>query len=166
MGVSVTPIVSLTAIEDIVGDSLASQQVQHTAFNRALSRLSGTSTPPVTKVAGSTYALASGAKTIDLTALEGANGVTVDMTGLELRIILIGSKVGNAAMNFIKGATNGYPLFGATSGRGFELPANGVLAPFLVFVPLDGLSAVSSTSKTIDVSGTGTQEFDFYVFFG
>ena len=57
--------------------------VVHDGWNQEL-LLNGASAAPVTKVAAFQQALSSGAATIDLTALTGANGATVDGTGLKV----------------------------------------------------------------------------------
>jgi hypothetical protein len=87
--------------------------VSHDAFNQS-GQLNASSVPPATKVAAFEKALVAGAGTIDLTALTGTNGATIDGTGLKVQGILIVNPATNANPLVIEpGGANPYNLFGA-----------------------------------------------------
>lgn len=136
--------------------------IRHNGFNAPKSgeaevaTLTASTTPAATKVAEGNLALTAGAYTIDLTSLTGTNGASVTFNGLTVRNILIRNK-GAAAMTFAKGASNGYTGFG--SAFSITIPSGGVMS--LYTHTLSG--AVGGSSKTIDVTGTGTQTFDIIV---
>lgn len=120
----------------------------------------GTTTVAVSVVVAETYALVGGVKTIDLTTLTGSNGAAVDATGLKVKIIKILNPTGNAAITIKAGATNPYLLFGAS----WSLVLQALQS---VTAYLDNAApAVGPTSKTIDMSGTGTQLLKIIFVFG
>jgi hypothetical protein len=142
-------------------DAASNPVVTHNGFNTE-ETLHATSTPPVTKVFYDTIALVAGAKTIDLTALAGTNGIAVDGTGLKVQQIKFRNRTSNAAMTFTEGASNGYRL-GACTGwlMGVGAGVDEVGGLFRDTGPdIDG------THKTIDVAGTGTQSFDVAIWMG
>jgi len=132
--------------------------VTHTAFNSSHA-LSASTTPPVTKVAAFKAALVAGAKTIDLTALVGTNGATVDGTGLKVQVIKV-KNLGTNPLTIAVGATNGYDLaggaFSAQLKAGMELMLFGN----------DQTPDVASGEKTLDLTGTGTEESEWIVVLG
>jgi hypothetical protein len=129
-------------------------------FN-STSRLTSTTTPPVTKVYAASVALVAGAKTIDLTSLVGTGGASLTMLGLKLQSLKIQNPAGNAVMSFTKGASDGYQLFKHADGL-IQL-AGGEEACFLYN---DTLDDVAAADKNIDVAGTGTQSFNILMVFG
>jgi hypothetical protein len=87
----------------------------HDAFNSQGTMQTGT-TPPATKFAAFQKALVAGVGTIDLTALTGTNGVTVDGTGLKVQAIRIQNPSTNTRAVIVQpGASNGYNIFGGSS---------------------------------------------------
>ena len=136
----------------------SAQPLKHTGFNTS-DVLSATTTPPVTKFAFVVKALSGGAGTIDLTALPH-DGATVDMTGLKIQALKIKNKSGNAAMTFTEGASNGYALLGAAFSfillAGQEITIRGN----------DATPDVASGDRTIDITGTGSQECEVSVIAG
>lgn len=122
--------------------------------------LSSTSTPDIEKFAANEPALAAGAATLDLTSLLGTNGVTVDGTGLRPRWIYL-KNTGEADITFTKGASNGSDIFAGTWA--FTLrPGERRQQDFSATGP----AVVSSTNKIIDVTGTGTDTFQYAILFG
>lgn len=121
--------------------------------------LTSSSTPPVTKYYAATVALVAGAKTLTLTSLTGANG-TVDMTGLKIQVFKIRNNSATNTLNVAEGASNGYPLFGASND--VTLPANGEL----MFFAHDGSADVAAGDATIDFAGTTTETFNVEILAG
>jgi hypothetical protein len=122
--------------------------------------LNATSAVPATKhIQDAAVPLAAGVYTIDLTALPGTGGATVDGTGLKVQLIRIHNK-GAAAMTFADGVTNGYELLGAAWT--ITLPPGGAMQFYLP----DTAPDIGASAKTIDVTGTGTQTFDLSIVMG
>lgn len=136
----------------------ASRVITHSSFDLS-GTLNASSTPPATSVAEQLVPLVAGAKTIDLRALTGTNGASVDGNGLRVQIFRV-KNTGANAMTFAKGASNGYDGFGSAfsltvaPGAAVEIFGN------------DGGSDIGSTNKTIDVTGTSTQAFQLSVVMG
>jgi hypothetical protein len=105
-------------------------------------------------------ALVTGAKTLDLTAIAGTLGATVDMTGLKLQHLILKNKTGNGDMVFTEGATSGYEAMG--DGWKVTLKAG----QYIGFNGLDLTPDVAGGAKNIDVTGTGTQSFQIFAIFG
>lgn len=141
----------------------ANSVVNHTVFSQGFGTendvvLNASSTPAVSMVADFQKALSSGAGTIDLTAVPGVSG-TQDMTGKKIVMAKFRNPSTNANPITVKfGATNGYLLL----GTGWQI----TLSPGqeITFGPQAAVAAstpsVSSTTKTIDLSGTGSQALD------
>jgi hypothetical protein len=126
----------------------------HDAFN--ISQSLGAATTPVgTKIAFFELALSGGAASIDLTALPH-NGGTVDGTGLKVQAALFRNPAANAAMTVKDGASNGYNIFGDSSGQ-VTIPGHATKASAVMLFFPEGLPDVAAGAKTIDVTGTGTE---------
>lgn len=141
-------------------DGATNPAITHDGFNLSGVNLSATSTPPVSIASYQTYALVAGAKTIDLTALEGVNDVTQDCTGLKLQGIVIENPSGNNTMTVGDGAANGYQLFG--SAVDVQVPAGSTLVMYFV----DTLPDVAAGAKNIDISGTLTESINIGMVLG
>ena len=129
---------------------------------------SGTKTPtsavPCTQRWEDTISLVAGAHTIDLTALPNGNLANKDFTGLTVQFIKVINPSTNANSITVKdGATNGYLIYGDTSGQVTIAPG---MMNFHGAAETEGLAAVSATVKTIDITGTGTQSFKVQVVAG
>lgn len=163
MSVAVTYESKCTVLETLEAniDSLGSdKQVTHNQFNTAQS-LTGSTTPPVTKVAAAVVPLVAGAKTIDLTALTGTNGVTVNGTGLKVQILKFKNKSDSAnEMSIEPGETNGYDLGGSdmkvTLQPGQEVTLYGN----------DASPDIGASDKTLDLVGTLAQECELMIVMG
>lgn len=162
MAVAVTYASTLTVVETVADTYVASgdNTLTYNGMNSSGTYNSGTATP-VTKHASFQQALTTGAATIDLRALTGPNGATVDGNGLKVQFVKFRNKSTNAnSMTLTFGASNPYDLFGST----FVL----TLAPgqeFLAFLK-EGAPDIDATNKTIDVSGTGSQILECEIVMG
>lgn len=152
MTVNETPDSTTTAV---------SQSIQHTGLNQSHS-LTPTSTVPVTKTAGRTdFALSGGAATINFTTMQGTGGATVTFNALKVQSIIMKNKSTNTGnMTFVPGASNGLDLFGVSSsitlkpGWWIHLYCN------------DSAPDIAAGDCTIDVSGTGTEQFEIHAVAG
>jgi hypothetical protein len=158
MTVSVTFNMRMDVTEtlDVDVDSAAQPVIQHSALS-IKKTLNASSTPAATKHSQQVYSLSGGAKTIDLTALLSTYGKVLDCTGLKVRLIRF-ENLGTATMTIGKGASSGYDLFGGTIAPAVAAP-DGTTPTGLMQSFGDGLAAVDGTHKTIDVTGTGTDQF-------
>lgn len=136
----------------------ASRKVTHSSFNES-GTLTAASSPPATVQASFVKAMSGGAATIDLTALTGTNGATVDGTGLRVQVIRV-KNLGANVLNVAIGASNGWDGMG--SAFSVDLAQNGVFEAFLN----DAGSNISSTIKTIDLAGTTTQTSEWTIVMG
>lgn len=135
--------------------------VQH-EIDGADGQMTPTTTPAVTKVYSATRALSGGALTIDLTSMTGPDGLTITFDGLEVQLVKILATSTNTGSLRVKiGASNGYRIFGNSTSDA-TLFAGGCIMCF----QNNGGQAVSSTTKTIDFSGTGTDGFQILIVAG
>lgn len=112
--------------------------------------LSPTSSPAITKVHSGVHTLTAGAETIDLTSLAGPHASTITFLALKVRLIKIKAASTNThAIVFVDGASNGYNIWGDASGS-LTVPPDGVAMLYFA----NGLDAVASGDRTIDVSST------------
>lgn len=140
--------------------SSADNTLTHNGYNTSLSLNAGT-TPPVTKCAYFSKALSSGSATIDLTALTGTNGVSVDGSGLKVQIAKFKNPASNGNnITVTVGASNGYLLAGAAW--------KAILAPGqeITFYGNDATPDIGGSAKTIDLSGAGTQALECSIIMG
>ena len=165
MSVSVSYTSDVTVVETLSSSSTPSaiegnRKVTHTAYNTSVSLTSGT-TVPATVVAGFNTALSGGSGSIDLTSMTGTNGVSVDATGLKVQVIKVKAASDNSgALTLADGATNGYEL----AGNGWTV----ALSPGqeVLLYGNDATPDVGASAKTIDLSGTGTDDIDVIVVAG
>lgn len=118
--------------------------------------LSATTTPPVTKVFSDNLALAAGTLTLDLTALAGPAGTTVDFTDLKVQLIALRCPEGNTLPILVqKGAANAYNLMGKdnASAETIEvMPGDDILIK-----RHDTLEDVDGTHSDVLFTGNGTE---------
>lgn len=160
MAVSASLGMTLSVQEAVTSpDSLGNNAtIKHDAFNVSKSA-SATTTPSAIITASQEIALVAGAKTIDLTSLLGTNSGPVSLDTKKPLWIMLKNKSTNTGgtMTFAKGATNGYAGFGASFS--IAVPIGGA-----ILLDMNALnSAVSSTNKTIDVTGSGTDVIQLIV---
>lgn len=122
----------------------------------------GSTDVPVSKHAEGSKALSSGTATLDLAALPGQTAdETVNATGLKAQLVKLRNKATNANdITVSKGASNGHTLLGSS----WEI----TLKPGQS-VTLKGDEAgpdVASNNKTLDLTGTGSQELEYLFVFG
>ncbi len=161
MSISVAYGFKLTTTETLADASLSSSanQVIHNAYDEA-GTLTALTTVPVTKEASFLLALTAGAATIDLRALTGLNGASVDGNGLKVQFMRI-KNLGANNMVFVPGASNGYELLGASGS--VTAYANGGL---VMIGANDKAPDIGSSTKTIDVTGTGSQTAEITIIMG
>lgn len=162
MSVSVTYAATCTVAETLANNTgsapASTRVVTHTDYNETAS-LTAATTPPVTTVAAFLLTLTAGAATIDLRALTGTNGASTDGNGLKVQILRF-KNLGANIMTLTPGASNGIDLLGSASS--LAVPAGG---HFMMYFN-DASPDISSTDKTIDVAGTGSQTAEVTIVMG
>jgi len=151
MAVSAKYHLELTATETLALslDNAANPDIVH-KIDSSFGTIDADSTVPATKVFSDQITLSSGTSTLDLTGLSIATLDNVDMTGLKVQLFKVkAASTNSAVLTVADGATNGYSIFGDTSGQ-VSLDAG---TEILVYVP-DKLADVSSTVKTIDFTSS------------
>ncbi len=123
-------------------------------------KLTGSTTPPVTKVWEDNVALTAGAKTLDLEALVNANLPNVNFVGLKVQILVFSVPAGNSPITITSGAVNGYDIGGAASS--WAIGAGGQLILLLNETAPD----VAAADSEIDFAGTGSETFDILMVAG
>ena len=164
MAVTATSIASLNVKESIttsVGSGAVSDIVEHQQRNST--ELTASSTVPATTVVDVTHTLSGGALTVDLTALTGTNGSSVDATGLKLQQMTISCPSGNTdAVTFTQGAVNGYSIDSAAASWLIPVQPGG----YMVWYGADLAQDVGGSDLAIDLSGTGSETADVIYVFG
>ena len=167
MSVSVTLQQVLSAVETLEGNtppiSAAKRVVTWDALSIKGVAMNAGSAVPATKIAGGQVALANGAKTLDLTALAGlgANGTTVDFTGLKLQALYLENPATNEyEISVAPGAANGYAFSGADSKLTLA-PGQSVL-----LYGADEAPDVAAGAKTLDFAGTQAEAFNILLIAG
>lgn len=135
--------------------------ITHAITDLALA-LTGSSSPPVSVVVEGQFAMSGGAGTINMAALTGANGATVDATGLKPRFAVLRNPSTNTGSIVIAdGAANGHNFFGDGSGQ-ITLK----VGQWAILYFAGNADAVASGDRTIDLTGTGTEALDYFLVFG
>jgi len=141
--------------------SEAARTVTQAGFNAAQRVLKSDSSPPVTCGALFQQALAAGAATIDLTALDGFNDKAVNGTGLRVQLLRVKNPTTNAnPITVAKGVSNGYDGFGAAFSVTLQPGAE------MTFLTNDAGGDIGSGNKTLDLTGTGVQALDVEIILG
>ena len=158
MAITVTYVSQLTVVETLAGEYLGTDNTVTTNGLNTSNEWTASTTPPVSKYSAGTLTLSSGSGTINLASMPDANGVagTVDFTGLKVNAYKLRNKSTNANnITIAEGASNGYPLHGAsftlTLRPGEELTYKGT----------DVGTDVGSADRILDVTGTGSQILEF-----
>ncbi len=126
-------------------------------------RYSSGTTPDGEEIVCPTIALVAGAYTIDLTALPDINGATTTLTGKKVRALFF-ENLGANNMTFAKGASNG--LDSLSGSWSMVLLPGERRCIDLGGVSTGSIADISGSNKTIDVTGTLVQTFDFGVIVG
>ncbi len=155
MSVRLTLQAIMTAVEVLEGNAASAVEERrtwtHDQFNLT-QELDGTTAVPVSKCAYFDAALVGGAKSIDLSALTGANAVSVVGTGLKAQaLLLLNPSTNENSLTFTAGEANGYAVAGADWKLTLQ-PGQWALL-FLNDLAPD----VAVDAKTIDIAGTGTE---------
>jgi len=138
-------------------DGSASPVINHTSFDKTISldAAGSGSSGPIVAAYVDEIDLVAGAFTLDLTALPQSGGGTFDGTTMKVQGFRVEYPTVNANTLLIAtGASNGYDIFG---GATHEI----LLSPGCLFQAYwdDKLQDISATDKTIDFTGTGTENF-------
>jgi len=162
MSVSVSYASQITIAETLAANtgsaSDANRLVTHSEYNES-GTYNANSTPPVTTQASFLATLSSGSLTIDLRALTGTNGASIDGNGLKPQMIRI-KNLGANTLTIKKGASNGHNAFTATDG--FVVQPGGHVQIFTN----DNTDDIDGTHKTWDLSGTGAQTSEWTIVMG
>lgn len=162
MSVAVTYAATCTVVETLANNTgsapAATRVITHTDYNESATLTSGT-TPPVTTVAEFLLTLSSGAATVDLRALTGTNGASTDGNGLKVQILRV-KNLGANVLTIVPGASNGIDLLGASSSLTVYPGGHAQ------FYFNDASPDISSTDKTLDVTGTGAQTSEWTIVMG
>lgn len=136
-----------------LGLDLVSDQTFTHAIDEDSGVLTGSTTPAVSKVWSDQVQLSGGALSLDLTNLSRGSVLSaLDMTGLKVQLIKIKATSTNTdTVTVVDGATNGYNIFGSSSGS--ITLASGDVAMFFFD---ESLPDVASGAKTIDISSSDT----------
>lgn len=156
MGVAITYKSALDITETFDTDETNGGKTT-TPFNTSLN-LHGTSSPTVTEGGFCSQALSAGAATVDLTSVTTARGRAMTFNALKIRAFRAWNPATNTgSITIMKGASNGYTGFGSA----FSI----TLKPGQEFNFYDygAGTAVSSTVKTLDLTGTGTESLKFAI---
>lgn len=164
MSIEAAYVANLTVVEtletNVPAVSASDAGITHNGWNKSAT-LNASSTPPATKTAAFQKALSTGSGTIDLTALPGTNGATVDGTGLKVQAIKFANPAANAnPITVAVGASNGYDLFGSAFSITLQ-PGQEAL-----FYGNDATPDVGASDKTLDLTGTGSQALNVQVVLG
>ena len=156
MSVSGSLDLSLTLVETLTTNVAGSSQprLTHDNFGKSVT-LNSASTPAAAYVASGTQALTAGAYTIDLTSLPATGGGTQSFSTKKLRGYLLDNPSTNSGtFTFTIGASNGHTI--GTNWKETLLPGQAVLKYMYT-----GGETIDATHKTLDVTGSGTESFNF-----
>lgn len=142
------------------GEGIGSQnQIGVNGLNTSATLNAG-STPAASKDTAFTFALTAGAGTIDLTNITDPNLGTVSLSGITPNLVKLQNPATNAnAITVKQGATNGYTGLGASFL--VTIPPGGEVLLYAI-----GGSTVGAGSKTLDLTGTGTQALNVQIVAG
>jgi len=160
--VEVTYAATATVVETLPNNtgsaSDARRKVTHDAYNETATLNSG-STPPATLVAEFLLTLTAGAASVDLRALTGTNGASVDGNGLKVQVLRV-KNLGANILTIVPGASNGIDLLGGSSS--LTIPPGGHVMMFFN----DGAPDIAAADKTLDCTGTASQTSEWSIVMG
>lgn len=165
MSQTITAVVQ-NQIRAVVTDSEAAPGDNTTTYDSASSTdpYTAATSVPVTFQSPFTVTLVSGAYTLDLTAIPTPSGGTYDATGKKLQKLRLEAAAGNANKVEIKnGASSGYRTDGATTA---SLDVVLLATQKALFEFDEGADDVGSSHKTLDFSGTGSQQIKVHLMVG
>ncbi len=142
-------------------DASTTPTIAHNAFNFSHT-VNATTTITGTKISADNQALTAGAYTLDLTACAKSGGTTQTLTGLKMRAYLFRAPLTNTGVIVItKGASNGLTVGGTALWKEALQPGDKVVKWLD-----DGGETIDGTHKTLDVTGTGAETFDYEIIVG
>jgi hypothetical protein len=162
MAVSVTYTGAISVIETVSDTFVSSSDntLTFTGLNKSAT-LNAASSVPATIHASGEVTLSSGSATLSMLVLNGANGATVSGNGLKAQCVKFKNKATNAnAITLTEGASNGYELLGNAwkvvlqPGQELQIFGN------------DATPDIGSSSKDIDITGTGSQVLQYQIVMG
>lgn len=136
----------------------AGSSLIHNGYN-AGGTIHATSSVPATKCWYGTATLSAGALTLDLTALATGTQGTVDLTGLKVQVMTIRNPSA-ALITLTEGAANGYEILGNTWKTGL------LSGQRVMIFGNEATPDVGSSTKNIDITGTGTQYLEIGIVAG
>ena len=156
---------ALAVTKTFTGADAGNPDASFTSGNPSGDTYTSSSSVPVTIESKFTVTLTAGAYTLDLTAIPGdTDAGTLDGTGLKLQFLRLEGSSGNANKIEVKnGAVNGYRTDAATTASLDVVLLAGQKAQFEFDEAADD---VSSTHKTLDFAGTGSQTMLVHVVLG
>ena len=162
MGVTLTYASTATITETLDANTESAsdenRKIIHSAFNES-GILSAASTPPVTKAACFVQALTAGTATIDLTALTGTNGASVDGTTLKVQYFRM-KNLGANPMSITFGGSDPYNLAGADFKMTLEQNQN------FEHFGNNATPDIAAGAKNLDLAGTTTQTCEITIVMG
>lgn len=165
MSIEVTYAVTGTIVETLTGPFVSAADATTTTNGLNIAGvLNASSTVPATKYAAGRLTLSSGSGTLDLTALPGRTAdEVVDGTGLKLQLLILHNRSTNAnKITITKGASNGIGLAASNDTWTLTLSPDQTVGLYLK----DAGPDIASDKKTLDISGTGSQELDYEIVMG
>ncbi len=141
-------------------DAATNPNIIHSAFNFSHT-VNATTTITGTKVSADNQALTAGAYTLDLTACAKSGGSTQSLTGLKIRGYMFRAPSTNTVVITItKGASSGHTI--GTNWKETLLPGQQVVK----WLDSTAFESIDGTHKTLDVTGTGSETFDYLIIAG
>lgn len=133
---------------------ISQPRMTHDNFGKSVT-LNSASTPAAAYVASGTQALTAGSYTLDLTSLPATGGGTQSFSTKKLCGYLFDNPSTNSGtFTITKGASNGHTI--GTNWKETIAPGQAVLKYMYT-----GGETIDATHKTLDVTGTGTESFNF-----
>lgn len=146
---------------DLALDGITNPEVTRETTTKGT--LNASSTVPATKPWWDDGTLSGATADLDLTALTRTNLPNVDMTGLKVQLFKFkaGSSNNSGGIVVSDHATNGYNIFGDSSGQVTALPGQEVM-----LIGNDSLADVSSSVKVILLTGTSGDTYSIEIVAG
>ena len=149
-------------------DAINNPTLRHEKFNFAL-ELDASTTPVVSQIIEYQHTLAGSSDDVDFTALTGANGVTVDLTGLRIEVFRISNgtttngvmSTTNGTLTLTSDLTNGLDLFGTDF-------TSDAMAAGTTWIRTynDAGPTVGASAKLLRLTGTDTEIFEITIIAG
>lgn len=145
--------------------SAAETTFQHKTTETTRGTRTTSSPVPVTKTFSDKLNLVAGALTLDLTALTGPSGTTVDFTGLKVQNLKLACPAANTAgITVDRGAANPYNLFGEDNGSAEQVEI--LPGCSLEMAWNDNAEDVDATHSDVQFAGTGTEAIEIILVAG